>query len=369
MTEAAIDDQHMRAALSLGARGLGETWPNPAVGCVIAHGARVVGRGRTAPGGRPHAETEALGMAGEAARGATAYVTLEPCSHHGHTPPCAEALIAAGIGRVVVTMLDPDPRVSGRGVARLRAAGMAVSVGLLATEAAMAHAGFLCRVRQGRPLVTLKLASTLDGRIATRTGQSQWITGTLARREAHRLRATHDAILVGAGTVAADNPRLTCRLPGARARALVRVVADSQLRTALTSALVVSAAREPLWMLAREDADPERVRAFTGAGARVITCRPGPLGIDLADALRRLGDAGITRVLAEGGAELAASLLRASLVDRAAWFHAPGVIGGDGYEAVRGFGIADLPDMPGFETQACLSVGADRVWYLQRREG
>ncbi len=363
------DLAHMRAALALGARGLGETWPNPAVGCVIVRAGRVVGRGRTASGGRPHAETEALAMAGGAARGATAYVTLEPCSHHGHTPPCADALISAGIGRVVVAVADPDARVSGQGLARLREAGVLVETGLLADAAKAAHAGFFSRIERSRPLLTLKLASTLDGRIATRTGQSQWITGVAARRAAHRLRATHDAILVGAGTVLADNPRLTCRLTGARQRPLLRVIADSHLRTKLTSALVATAGQEPLWLLAREDVDADRARAFTAAGARVIGCRPGPLGIDLADALRRLADAGITRVLAEGGGQLAASLLRDDLVDRLAWFHAPSVMGGDGYAAVRGFGIAALSDMPGFVPEACQDLGADRLMVLRRREG
>ena len=368
MTNAASDLAHLRAAFAIGSRRLGETWPNPAVGCVLVRAGRVVGRGHTAATGRPHAESAALAMAGADARGATAYVTLEPCSHHGQTPPCAEALIAAGIARAVVALHDPDARVSGQGVARLRDAGVVVETGLLADDAKDAHAGFLSRIVRHRPLVTLKLASTLDGRIATRTGHSQWITGIAARRAAHGLRATHDAILVGAGTVLADNPRLTCRLTGARTRALVRVVADSHLRTPLTSALVATAGQEPLWLLAREYADADRARAFSSAGARVIGCRPGPLGIDMADALRRLADAGLTRVLAEGGGQLAASLLRDDLVDRLVWFHAPSIIGGDGYDAVRGFGIAELSAMPRFIPDQCLSFGEDRVMVMRRHE-
>ena len=209
-----FDLRSMRAALALARRGLGTVWPNPAVGCVIVDRGRVVGRGWTQPGGRPHGETEALGRAGEAARGATAYVSLEPCCHWGRTPPCTDALIAAGIGRVVVALEDPDPRVAGDGVRRLRAAGLDVETGLCEAEAAEINAGFFCRLRNGRPLVTLKLATSLDGRIATGRGESQWITGPPARERAHALRAAHDAIMVGTGTVLADDPQLTCRLPG-----------------------------------------------------------------------------------------------------------------------------------------------------------
>ncbi|MGI3776335.1 MAG: bifunctional diaminohydroxyphosphoribosylaminopyrimidine deaminase/5-amino-6-(5-phosphoribosylamino)uracil reductase RibD, partial [Janthinobacterium lividum] len=222
------DTEGMRAALALARRGLGVTWPNPSVGCVVVSAeGRVVGRGRTADGGRPHAEAVALGMAGEAARGGCAFVTLEPCSHFGGTPPCADALVAAGVARVVVGCGDPDARVSGRGVARLRAAGVEVVEGVLRGEARAVAAGFLSRVERGRPVVTLKLASSMDGRIATRTGDSRWITGVEARREGHALRASHDAVMCGIGTVLADDPELTCRLAGARGRALVRVVVDS----------------------------------------------------------------------------------------------------------------------------------------------
>jgi diaminohydroxyphosphoribosylaminopyrimidine deaminase/5-amino-6-(5-phosphoribosylamino)uracil reductase len=210
---------HMRAALALARRGLGNAWPNPAVGCVLVKEGRVIGRGWTQPGGRPHAETEALRRAGDAARGATAYVTLEPCSHHGRTPPCCEALAEAGITRVVMAMRDPDPRVNGRGLAMLRGAGIAVEEGLLEAEARALNAGFFRRIQAGMPVVTLKLASTLDGRIATASGESRWITGAAARREVHALRARHDAILVGSGTVLADDPDLTDSGDGAGADA------------------------------------------------------------------------------------------------------------------------------------------------------
>ena len=210
------DLPHMRAALALARRGLGTTWPNPSVGCVIVRDGRVVGRGHTAPGGRPHAEPVALAMAGAQAKGATAYVTLEPCCHWGRSPPCTDALIAAGVARVVVAATDPDPRVHGKGLAQLKAAGIEVETGLLEAEALETLIGFNHRVTLGRPMVTLKLASTLDGRIATRAGESQWITGTPARRLAHAMRGRHDAVMVGVGTVLADNPDLTCRIPGFR---------------------------------------------------------------------------------------------------------------------------------------------------------
>src|SRR5919202_3451652 len=242
------DRDHMLAALGLARRGLGNTWPNPTVGCVIVNDGRVVGRGWTQPGGRPHAETEALARAGDAARGATAYVTLEPCSHWGRTPPCCDALVRAGIRRVVVATGDPDPRVDGRGLARLRAAGVIVELGLLGQEARRLNAGFARRITRGLPLVTLKLATTLDGRIATSGGESQWITGPEARREAHAIRARHDAILVGSGTVLADDPELTARIPGMARVKLARVVADSRLRTPLASRLIRTAREVQTWI-------------------------------------------------------------------------------------------------------------------------
>ena len=208
-SETSRDWRYMAAALTLAERGLGNVWPNPAVGCVIVKGGRVVGRGWTQPGGRPHAESEALRRAGAAAKGATAYVTLEPCAHHGKTPPCAEALIEAGISRLVAAMADPDSRVSGRGFESLKAAGIDVSIGLGGEQAARLNGGFRSRIESGRPLVTLKLATSLDSRIATQSGESQWITGTASRARGHLLRAQHDAILVGSGTALADDPSLT----------------------------------------------------------------------------------------------------------------------------------------------------------------
>ncbi len=357
----------MRAALALAARRLGETWPNPAVGCVIVSAeGRVVGRGATAPGGRPHAETAALAMAGAASRGGSAYVTLEPCCHTGHTPPCTEALIASGIGRVVVALRDPDPRVNGAGIAALRAAGIPVSEGVMADEAADLTAGFVSGVTRGRPLVTLKLATTLDGRIATRTGESQWITGEPARRAAHALRGRHDAVLVGVGTLLADDPRLTCRLSGFRARPLVRVIADSHLRTRLTASVLASLDLGPVWFLIHDRADAARQRVFSDLGARLFPLPGAEAGVDLAAGLRALGQAGITRLLVEGGAQLAAALLRDDLVDRLAWFHAPTVMGGDGWPAAQGFGVASLAALPRFARRAVTLFGEDVLSEFER---
>jgi len=359
------DPSHMRAALALARRGLGNTWPNPAVGCVIVRGGRVVGRGWTAPGGRPHAETRALAEAGEQARGAAAYVTLEPCSHHGRTPPCADALAAAGIKRCVVALGDPDPRVDGRGIERLRAAGIEVEVGLLAREAAEVQAGFLTRIREGRPLVTLKLASTLDGRIATVSGESRWITGPDARRIAHALRARHDATIVGIGTALADDPALTCRLPGLKPVPDVRVVMDTHLRLSPTSTLARTAHEAPVWVLHGPDAPPERRGVLAALGVRLFEVPAGHGGLGLPAALGALGTAGLTRVLVEGGAGLAAGLLRAGVVDRLAWFHTPGVLGADALAAVASLGIATLAAMPRFERVAAQAAGPD--WLCEFR--
>ncbi len=360
------DEAHMRAALALARRGLGSTWPNPSVGCVLVRDGRVVGRGVTAPGGRPHAETLALAMAGPLACGATAYVTLEPCSHHGRSPPCADALIAAGVALVVVAAIDPDPRVHGAGVARLRAAGIPVATGLLEAEAETLQAGFLTRVRQGRPMVTLKLATTLDGRIATRTGESRWITGREARRMAHAMRGQHDAVMVGIGTVLADDPDLTCRIVGYRRTPDLRIVADSRLRLDPACRLISTASDTPTWLLHAPDAGPERRSALEDAGVRLIEVAAGDGGIDPAAMLQALGQAGLTRLLVEGGARLAGSLLRAGLVDRLAWFHAPGVMGGEGWPAAQGFGAGPLNAMPRFERTHTRALGADMLTEFRR---
>lgn len=364
----ATDLHHMRAALSLAARGLGQTWPNPAVGCVLARDGAVVGRGWTQPGGRPHAETEALARAGNAAIGATAYVTLEPCNHYGKTPPCSLALIEAKIARVVVACQDPDPRVAGGGLVRLREAGIEVVTGLCEAEALALNEGFFNRIQHARPLFTLKLATTLDGRIATRTGASQWITGPTARAWGHRLRATHDAIMVGIGTALADDPELTCRLPGLETRSPIRIVVDSGLRLTPNSKLAATAGTVPTWVVTRNDHDATKAAALTARGVTIIpvatdsTGRPDPTAIAAALATR-----GLTRVLVEGGATLAGSLLGAGLVDRLEWFRAASLIGGDGLPAVAGFGVDTLDGMPRFERTAMRQAGADLAESYRRR--
>jgi diaminohydroxyphosphoribosylaminopyrimidine deaminase/5-amino-6-(5-phosphoribosylamino)uracil reductase len=333
----------MQAAIALADRGLGQTWPNPSVGCVIATPqGRVIARARTAPGGRPHAETQALSLAGQAARGAIAYVTLEPCAHHGQTPPCADALIAAGIARAVIAARDPDPRVNGQGIARLRHAGIPVTENILTEAAARTLAGFFTRVRSGRPLVTLKLASTLDGRIATASGESRWITGPASRRAVHALRGQHDAVMTGIGTVLKDDPDLTCRLPGYSARPTLRIVADTASRIPPGARLIRDASLAPAWVLHADGAPPE------APGVTALRIRKGPGGLDLAAALQELGARGLTSVLVEGGAALAAGLLRADLIDRIAWFHAPALLGADAWPALAALGVGSIADMQRF---------------------
>ena len=360
--EQRFDFGSMRAALALARRGLGTVWPNPAVGCVLVKEGHVVGRGWTQPGGRPHGETEALCRAGKGAGGATAYVSLEPCCHWGKTPPCTEALIGAGVRRVVVALEDPDPRVAGHGIRQLRAAGLNLETGLCREEAAEVNAGFLNRLRLGRPLVTLKLATSLDGRIATAGGESRWISGPEARMRTHALRADHDAILVGIGTVLADDPQLTCRLPGLDNRSPVRVVIDRHLRIPATSRLIGDAHRIPTWIVTVRSTDPARRDALLPTGAALIDVDPDPEGqIDLAGALGALGARGITRLLVEGGAGLATALIRARLVDRLAWVHAPLLIGGDGIAAIVGLGLSGLRGAPGFERLSTETFGNDML--------
>jgi diaminohydroxyphosphoribosylaminopyrimidine deaminase/5-amino-6-(5-phosphoribosylamino)uracil reductase len=360
------DRAAMRAALALARRGLGMVWPNPAVGCVVVKDGRVVGRGWTQRGGRPHAEAEALARAGAAARGATVYTSLEPCSHWGRTPPCADALIGAGVGRVVAALEDPDPRVAGTGNARLRDAGIGVEVGLCAAEAGEVNAGFFCRLAHGRPLVTLKLAASLDGRIATATGESRWITGPAARERAHLLRATHDAVMIGTGTALADDPELTCRLPGLSGRSPVRIVLDGRLRLPDT----MRAFAPPSWVLTLAGAPEERRARLRRLGAEVIGVPPDADGrIDLALALQALGARGLTRLLVEGGGTLAAALLARGLVDRLVWLHAPLLIGGDGIPAVAPLGLAALAGAPGFVPLSSERVGADRLEIYAKRAG
>jgi diaminohydroxyphosphoribosylaminopyrimidine deaminase/5-amino-6-(5-phosphoribosylamino)uracil reductase len=339
MPASTADFEFMNAALSLAARNLGDTWPNPSVGCVIVNDGVIVGRGWTGSGGRPHAETEALARAGSNAKGATAYVTLEPCSHHGKTPPCAEALIAADVTRVVSATTDPDPRVSGQGHAKLRAAGITVEEGVLKAQADWLNAGFFLKVGQKRPLFCLKTATTLDGRIALGSGQSQWITGDTARRAAHALRARYDAILVGSGTALADDPMLTCRLEGYAGRPKVRVVLDRRARLPKTSKLLTTAAEIPTWVT-------------TSANVEAVAAE--------------LAERGLTRVLIEGGGSVAAAFLKAGLIDELAWFRSGTLIGDDGKGALGALGLGDLKSQPAFTRYQTLVFGPDTLDILRK---
>lgn len=357
-----MDARWMALALSLGQRGLGQVWPNPSVGCVIVKDGRVVGRGHTQAGGRPHGEVMALQQAGAQARGATAYVTLEPCAHTGKSPPCTSALIKAGVARVVSAIEDPDPRVSGKGHALLQQAGIKITTGILADQARQAHIGFLTRVTRNRPAITLKLAASLDGRIATSTGDSRWITGPQSRRYTHLLRADHDAIMVGVGTVLADDPDLSVRIPGLENRSPLRVVMDTQLRTPVASRLVKTAAQKPLFLCHGPHAD---TAAFTKTDATLIACDLQNNHLSLADALAQLAAQGLTRIFCEGGGQLAASLLRLGFVDRLITFNAGVAIGGDGRAQIAGFGIEQLADAPRFTLCESRRIGPDIVNHWQ----
>ena len=358
----------MAHALRLAARGLGNVWPNPAVGCVIIRGGLVVGRGWTQPGGRPHAEVRALAQAGPLARGATAYVTLEPCAHHGQTPPCAEALIFAGVARVVTALTDPDPRVSGKGHAMLRAVGIAVVEGVLADQAARLNAGFLKRVTRGFPFVTLKLAATLDGRTATATGESRWITGPAARRKVHALRMTHDAVMVGSGTALADDPDLTVRDMGA-VRQPVRIVLDRMLRHSPGSRLGRTARAHPVWLLHGATAPETARKTWAETGATLIEVTETNGQLDLHAALQALAAKGLTRILSEGGSTLAAALVQAGLVDELALFSGAALIGAEGHPALGPLSLATLADAPRPVLRETQALGPDlfSLWQMPSR--
>ncbi len=352
------DARFMALALALGRRGQGQCWPNPAVGCVIVKEGRIVGRGWTAPGGRPHAETQALARASDAARGATAYVSLEPCAHHGKTPPCADALIAAGVARVVAPISDSDPRVSGKGFERLRAAGIEVTTGVCAEQAMTDLGGFLQRETTGRPHLTLKLATSFDGRIATATGHSQWITGPDARNLVHGLRARHDAVMVGAGTARADDPMLTVRGHGP-VRQPVRVVVSRRLDVPLMSQLARSARDVPLWLCHGPNPDAALADAWDGVGAARIACDLVGRQLDIASVLENLGEQGLTRVFCEGGGALAASLLQAGLVDELVGFTAGLAIGAEGLPGIGAMGLERLETAQRFQLIETRAVGGD----------
>jgi diaminohydroxyphosphoribosylaminopyrimidine deaminase / 5-amino-6-(5-phosphoribosylamino)uracil reductase len=364
----AADQRFMQLALTLGRRGQGRTWPNPAVGAVVVKDGVIVGRGWTQPGGRPHAEPEALARAGEAARGATLYVTLEPCSHVGKSPPCVDAVVAAGIARVVSAIEDPNPEVAGRGHAKLRAAGITVDIGLGAADAARDHAGHFRRIRDKRPHVILKLAVSSDDKIGASGGRPVAISGEAARARVHLLRAQCDAILVGIGTVRADDPLLTCRLPGMEARSPVRVVLDRGLRIAGTSRLVHSARETPLWVMTSSLSEAPAAMKLGAAGAQVIRVATTamPPGLDLSAVLRALAEKGITRLMVEGGARVAASFVAASLVDEVWLLRGPDAIGADGIAALDAMPLTAITQSPAFGVRASESLQNDTLTIYER---
>jgi len=353
------DHHHMQIALRLARRGLGTTFPNPAVGCVIVKHEQIIGLGVTAPGGRPHAEVTALAMAGREAEGATVYVTLEPCCHHGRGAPCSEALIAARVSRVVIAVKDHDRRVDGGGIEALKQAGIEVSEGLYRDEAISINKGFFSVIDQGRPTVTLKLATSMDGKIATNSGESKWITGPQSRQFGHMLRARHDAIMVGVNTVIIDNPELTCRIPGLESQSPTRIIIDTNLRTPADCQLISTHKDVPTWIVTTIEKpadfpDIPFIHALENKDGR----------IDLRHAISLLSTRGITRLMVEGGGELAASLLVADLIDEIYWLRAPIILGNDGIPAVGTMMLSQIQDAPRFKRQSMTMCGEDVVEHL-----
>lgn len=354
------DERHMRHALTLAARGLGRTGRAPSVGCIIvAPDGRIVGRGRTDDGGRPHGEAAALAQASASAEGATAYITLEPCAHLGGSgPPCADALIASGVGRVVVAMPDPDPRTNGMGIARLRAAGISTTEGVLKREAEALNRGFVLRMTENRPLVTLKLAQSADGFTARAPGENPRITGGEARRFGQLLRAQHDAILVGIKTALADDPELTCRIPGLEKYSPLRVVLDSHLRLSPRAKLVRTARETPTVVLAARDGGDE----MKASGVEVVHMSADTDGhIALRDVLQLLAGRGINRLLVEGGATVANAFLKNGFADRLEMFTAPMSLANTGRCGAGALTVGKLREAPNFMRVSVRAFGADRL--------
>jgi diaminohydroxyphosphoribosylaminopyrimidine deaminase/5-amino-6-(5-phosphoribosylamino)uracil reductase len=346
----------MEEAIALAESALGFTSPNPAVGCVIVAGGKIVARGATASGGRPHAEAVALAKAGTRARGATAYVSLEPCAHFGQTPPCANALVEAGIKRVVIGCGDPFPKVRGKGIAILKKAGIAVTLGVLEDECRLINQGFFTRVEKGRPMVTLKLAMTLDGRIATASGDSQWISGEESRALVHRWRRYSDAVMVGAGTVIADNPRLTCREEGGRDP--YRVILDAKLRTDPRSRVFTQRSNASTILVTTTANYKKAHERYGSTRTEVLPMKKVGNEIALMPLLHEFGQRGWNRVTVEGGAHLAASAIRQKVVDRIALFVAPKILGG-GLSAIEGLGILKMKDSIGLDDLEVWQIGDD----------
>lgn len=359
----------MAVALRLAGRALGRVWPNPAVGAILVKDGEVIARGSTGDGGRPHAEAVALARAGQRARGATLFVTLEPCSHEGRGRPCTEAIIEAGVVRVVSAVDDPDPRVNGEGYSRLRAAGIEVATGILGLAARWMTLGHILRVTAGRPFVQLKLAVSSDGLVAPGQGRPVWVTGEVARARAHLLRARADAILIGRGTVLADDPTLTCRLPGLSHHSPIRVVLDSALRLPPRARLLSDGPAPPVWVVTTQEGSHARADALTTAGARIMRVGAGPDGrVDLRAALATLAEHGVTRLLVEGGPSVARSFLDAGLVDEAIVFQGTAPAAGGGLLPFVDSGIDRIAGSDRFELHADRSIGSDRMRVWRRRE-
>lgn len=347
----------MHRALELAERGLGRTSPNPSVGAVVARGGTIVGEGYHRRAGEPHAERIALARAGEAARGADVYVTLEPCCHHGRTPPCTDALIESGVARVVYAVPDPDPRGAG-GHAALEAAGIEVEAGLLAAETERLLEGYIRHRRTGRPLVTLKLAMSLDGKIATRTGDSRWISGEASRRMVHATRDRSDAVMIGVGTVLADDPSLTTRL--VEGRDAVRVICDSRARTPADARVIAQDSPAACVIAVGETAPEDRVETLEAAGAEVLRLPERDGRVDLAALMDVLGDRGMLNVLMEGGGTLAWGALEAGVIDRVALFYAPMLLGGDeAVSGVGGVGVESVTNAPALRDVSVRGIDDD----------
>jgi diaminohydroxyphosphoribosylaminopyrimidine deaminase/5-amino-6-(5-phosphoribosylamino)uracil reductase len=364
----AMDERLMRMTLALGERHLGRTWPNPSVGALVvrwdARGPMILAQGVTERGGRPHAERIALESAGAAARGATLFVSLEPCSHHGRTPPCVDAILAAGVARVVTALEDPDPRVRGRGHALLRKHGVALTTGVLAAEAKRAHRGHILRATVGRPAVTLKLAQTADGFAGRADGTRLYITGERSNARTHMIRSQADAIMVGVGTVLADDPQLTVRLSGMENRSPVRVILDSRLRTPPAAQVVATAGRVPTWIVTTELAPAEAESALRVAGVDVIRVAGPPGRLDLEAALRALAARGITRVFSEGGPSCAEALVEHGLADEFALATSSTSLGEAGVPALGPQLKEALSEC--FRLVAEEQLGPDRLEFFER---
>lgn len=369
-----IHQTFMRHALELAVSRLGQAWPNPAVGAVIVRDDEIVAVGATGKGGRPHAESVAIAAAGDAARGATMYVTLEPCAHHGQTPPCVDAIIQSGIAKIHIACRDPDPRVAGKGIEKLKAAGLEVYEGLEREAAERLNEGFFSRIQRHLPWVMVKLATSLDGKMALASGESRWITGEAAREFGHRLRAGSDAIATGIGTVLGDNPELTCRVEGLEDRSPVRIIFDRKLQTPLESKLVKTAHQTPVWLMTGRavllvSALEEKRRALEAAGVTLLTLENAGME-ESADALKHavqtLAEKGITRLLVEAGPILTTCLLHAGLIDELFWFRSPTIIGGDGLSAIGDLGVDSLTSLSAWQSMQTLMLGADRVEIYRR---